>query len=256
MYCEMHYRLNFNVRIGVNIMCTQSVKPTAKVRINSYLYRYKKIFQPIIYAINFLNINNKLILKGVQTNIGFALLQGLKIKNQGSGNVITIEDDARIQRSKITISGCNNSILIKKSAYLNEISISLENDGNEIIIGENTRLCGKTDIAAMEGTKVLIGDDCLFSGDLHFRTGDSHSLLDARGRINPSKDIVIDNHVWIGTKVTCLKGVHVSEGSVVAATTTLCKEYDEKNVLIAGVPGKVIRTGINWTKQRISAEIK
>jgi len=70
-------------------------------------------------------------------------------------------------------------------------------------------------------------------------------------RINPSKDILIDDHVWIGTKVTCLKGVHVSKDSMVAATTTLCKTYDAPNAIIAGVPGKIIKTGINWTSDRI-----
>ncbi len=70
-------------------------------------------------------------------------------------------------------------------------------------------------------------------------------------RINPSKDIVIEDHVWIGTKVTCLKGVHVSKDSIVAATTTLCKSYDVPNSIIAGVPGKIIKNGVNWSTARI-----
>ena len=64
-------------------------------------------------------------------------------------------------------------------------------------------------------------------------------------------NVVIEDHVWIGTKVTCLKGVHVAADSVVAATTTLCKQYDEKNAVIAGVPGRVTRTGVNWCHERI-----
>ena len=66
-----------------------------------------------------------------------------------------------------------------------------------------------------------------------------------------SKDIVIEDHVWIGTKVTCLKGVRVSKDSIVGATTTLCKKYNTPNVIIGGVPGQVIKENINWASERI-----
>ncbi|MBO5725785.1 MAG: acyltransferase, partial [Clostridia bacterium] len=62
---------------------------------------------------------------------------------------------------------------------------------------------------------------------------------------------VIEDHVWVGTKVTCLKGVHVSRDSVVAATTTLCKDYNIPNVIIGGVPGKIIKTDGNWSSDRV-----
>jgi len=131
----------------------------------------------------------------------------------------------------------------------------MEDDGNEIIIGEHASIWGKSQYAAIEGTRIIIGKECLFSGDVHFRTGDSHSITDLEGkRINPSRDIVIDDHVWIGTKVTCLKGVHISRDSVVAAATTLNKDYDQTNVIIGGVPGKVIKTGVNWDIKRLPVE--
>ena len=132
------------------------------------------------------------------------------------------------------------------------VYLQIEDDNNSIQIGEHTSLTGKTHLAAIEGTSIIIGDDCLFSSDLHFRTGDSHSIVDLNNnRINPSKDIVIGNHVWIGTKVTCLKNVKVSDNSVVAAGTILCKQHKESNVIIGGVPGKVIKQNINWTSKRI-----
>ena len=116
---------------------------------------------------------------------------------------------------------------------MNQIELYTEDSNNEIVIGSHTSLCGKAHFEAIEGTKIHIGDNCLFSSDLHFRTGDSHSILNMQGeRINKSQDIVIEDHVWVGTKVTCLKGVRVSRDSVVAATTTLCKDYDTPNVII------------------------
>ena len=185
-------------------------------------------------------------------SIGISVIRGLKIISHGKNNEVIIGDFVRINNSTIILHGNNNKIVINDYSYLEQIEFYTEDSNNEIVIGRNTSLCGKAHLAAIEGTKILIGDNCLLSGELHFRTGDSHSILDMEGqRINPSENIVIDDHVWIGTKVTCLKGVHVSRDSIVAATTTLCKKYDSPNVVIGGIPGRIIKTNVNWSSERI-----
>lgn len=201
---------------------------------------------------NHFNIKNKLLVKGCQISIGVSFVNGLKIISTGKNNEVIIGDYVRIKDSTIIIHGNNNKILIMEHARLNQVEFCMEDSYNEISIGKSTNFCGKTHLAAIEGTKIIIGSDCLFSSDLHFRTGDSHSILNLQGeRINVSQNIVIEDHVWIGTKVTCLKGVHVSKNSIVAATTTLCKIYNEENVIIGGVPGKIIKKDITWTHKRV-----
>ncbi|MBE6756971.1 MAG: acyltransferase [Ruminococcaceae bacterium] len=195
---------------------------------------------------------NKLHAKGCNVTVGTALIKGLKIVNRGSDNTVAIGDGVRIRDCEIVIAGDHNTVYIHDGAMLNQVAIHMEDANNAITIGRRTNLCGKTLLAAIEGTKITIGEDCLFSSDLHFRTGDSHSILNSEGeRINPSKDIVIEDHVWIGTKVTCLKGTRVAKNSIVAATGTLSREFTEENVVIGGVPGKVIKTGVNWTAKRL-----
>lgn len=223
-----------------------------KNKIINFVNSHHKIFCLCAKIYNGLSLKNKLHAKGSKVSIGVSVIKGLKIISHGCDNEITIGDFVRIKNSTIILHGNNNKITIKDFAHLNEIELYTEDSNNEIVIGYHTGLCGKAHFAAIEGTKIQIGDDCLFSGDLHFRTGDSHSIVNMQGeRINESKDIVIDDHVWIGTKVTCLKGVHVSRDSVVAATTTLCKDYDTPNVIIGGVPGRIIKTGVNWLDERI-----
>ena len=201
---------------------------------------------------NRLNFKNRLKGKKVKLKKGICFIKGLQIINKGLDNEIIIEDFVRIKQSRIIIYGNHNKINIKDFAALNQIELYMEDDNNEILIGERTNLCGKAHLATIEGTKILIGNDCLFSSNLHFTTGDSHSILNLQGeRINPSSDIIIEDHVWVGTRVTCLKGVRVSKNSIVAATTTLCKKYDTENVVIGGVPGKIIKTGVNWKSERI-----
>jgi acetyltransferase-like isoleucine patch superfamily enzyme len=58
----------------------------------------------------------------------------------------------------------------------------------------------------------------------------------------------------MGTRVTCLKGVYVAENSIVAATSTINKRYEQKNSIIAGVPAKIVKSGINWSAERIPVE--
>ena len=206
-------------------------------------------------AFNHILPKNKLRCKNGKLRAGVSVFKGLKIINRGSDNEVIIGDFVRIKNSTIILRGNHNRVSIGDFSYLNDVELYTENSGNEITIGKHTTMSGQAHFAAIEGTRISIGDDCLFSSDLHFRTGDSHSILNEEGkRINPSKDIVIGDHVWIGTKVTCLKGVHVSDNSIVAATTTLCREYDQKNAVIAGVPGKVVRTGVNWCTERIPVE--
>lgn len=221
-------------------------------KIKDLVNSHRGFFRLCSKIYNGISPKNKLHAKGSKVSIGVSVIKGLKIVSNGYDNEIIIGDFVRIKNSFIILRGNHNRIIIKDHAYLNQIELYSEDSYNEIIIGSHTSLCGKAHFAAIEGTRIHIGDNCLFSGDLHFRTGDSHSILNMQGeRINTSKDIVIEDHVWIGTKVTCLKGVRVSRDSVVAATTTLCKEYNVPNVVIGGVPGRIIKTDINWSNERL-----
>lgn len=223
-----------------------------KNKIINLVNSHHKIFSLCSKIYNSISPRNKLHTKGSKVSIGVSIIKGLKIISYGRDNEIIIGDFVRIKNSTIIFHGNNNRIIIKDFSCLNQIELYTEDSNNEILIGSHTSLCGKAHFAAIEGTKIHIGDNCLFSGDLHFRTGDSHSILNMQGeRINKSQDIIIEDHVWVGTKVTCLKGVHVSRDSVVAATTTLCKDYDAPNVIIGGVPGRIIKTDINWSCERI-----
>ena len=223
-----------------------------KNKIINLINSRNKLFSLCSAIYNNISPRNRLHAKGSKVSIGVSIIKGLKIISYGRDNEVIIGDFVRIKNSTIILHGNNNRIIIKDFSYLNQIELYTEDSNNEILIGSHTSLCGKAHFAAIEGTKIHIGDNCLFSSDLHFRTGDSHSILNMQGeRINKSQDIIIDDHVWVGTKVTCLKGVHVARDTVVAATTTLCKDYDAPNVIIGGVPGRIIKTEINWSNERI-----
>ena len=128
----------------------------------------------------------------------------------------------------------------------------IENDDNRIQIGAKSLICGPTHFAAIEGTSLILGKGCLVSSETFFRTGDSHSVLDMEGnRINRSKDIIIDDHVWICYKAGCTKGAGIAVDSILATGAICTKCFQNKNVVLAGIPARETKNNITWCKERL-----
>lgn len=88
---------------------------------------------------------------------------------------------------------------------------------------------------------IKIGNNVIIGEDVRIMDSDSHII---EGLVN-CKEIVIDDHVWIGIRCTILKGVHIGKGSVIAANSLVTKSIPE-NCLAGGVPAKVIKENITW----------
>ncbi len=67
---------------------------------------------------------------------------------------------------------------------------------------------------ACEGRKIVIGEDCMFFAGIYISTTDFHSMFDVntQERLNPAKNVINGNHVWLESDVSVLKG----SGSVIA----------------------------------------
>ena len=48
-----------------------------------------------------------------------------------------------------------------------------------------------------------------------------------------------------------MKGTHVSRNSIIAAGAVFSGKFMEPNCVIGGVPGKVIKKGVEWCTPRI-----
>ena len=179
-------------------------------------------------------------------------LRRSRITVQGTDNVIEIGEGCRIRNLTIHIYGNHNRVLIDHDCVAVDLDIWLEDDGNTVTVGEHTWFDGKCHLACTEGKTIQIGERCLFSSEIVFRTGDSHSILDFEGkRINPARDIAVGDHVWICNQVIVLKGTEIGSDCVVGAGSLLAgKEYEDGS-LIAGNPAKVIRRQISWDSRKL-----
>jgi len=221
-------------------------------KIIAILKKYRDGFRALLSVYNHLPFLNSFRGK-LRKEIGIARLRRCRIVSSGTGNRLVINDLSRLHHCEMYISGSNNTIVIGERCYFNHVVFCIEGDGNTIEIGNHTGLYGRAELAAIEGTTISIGDNCMFSSDVYLRTGDSHSVLrkGTRERINPSKSIHIGNHVWIGTKVTVLKGTRVPQDCIVGAGSLLTHAFEHPNCVLAGVPAKEVKQDVDWTDQRL-----
>lgn len=185
--------------------------------------------------------------------LGDALLKKCDIQVFGYNNRIIIGGGNSLSHCEIRIFGNDCEITIgAKNSFVDSL-FWLEDNNSKIIIGDNNKLCGKVHMGVVEGTLLQIENDCLFSSDIYITTTDSHSIIDkASGcRINPSQNVSIHNHVWIGHKATVLKGVSIANDVIIGSGAIVSKSVDEPNVIIAGSPAKIVRHNVDWNIQRI-----
>jgi len=105
-----------------------------------------------------------------------------------------------------------------------------------LIVGRNSRLNGvHIDVREM----VKIGENVRIAPYTIILDSDFHDVRDhfADGASNP---IVIDDDVWIATRSTILKGVHIGKGAVIATGAVVTKDVPPYCVA-AGVPARVIK---------------
>ena len=91
-----------------------------------------------------------------------------------------------------------------------------------------------------------VGEDCAISWGCQFLDDDFHELsYEGRAKVDDPK-IRIGSHVWIGSRVSVLKGAVIPDGCIVASNSVVGKVFTEKNCLIAGNPAQVIRHDVSW----------
>lgn len=121
------------------------------------------------------------------------------------------------------------------------------------VIGSGTSTNG-SEVFLNWGGRLSIGKDCMFSDKTLFLVGDNHAIFDVKtlAPINVRAHPVIElgDHVWVSHGSKILANTKIGAGSVVAAGS-IAKGTFSMCSLVAGVPGKTIKTGISWTRNHL-----
>ena len=129
----------------------------------------------------------------------------------------------------------NTVIEIKNNAVLNSKFFSA--NGGSVII------CAK---------EINIGEDVMLGRNIIIYDSDHHQVFD--NEMNPSnypKAVNIEDHVWLTSNVTVLKGVTIGRDSIITAQTLIRKDFEESSVIAGGASGKVISKCNGWSRKTI-----
>ncbi len=89
--------------------------------------------------------------------------------------------------------------------------------------------------------------DVLLSWNVSVMDADGHRIYDENDHeSNPPRPIQIGRHTWVGCHTTILKGSCLPEESIVASHALITKSFTHKHCIIAGNPGRVIKTNQRW----------
>jgi acetyltransferase-like isoleucine patch superfamily enzyme len=101
------------------------------------------------------------------------------------------------------------------------------------------------------GRNSIVNRDCCLDGRAPLRIGDNASIspyvviLTTQHGVNDpdfgltSAPVVLEDHVWVGTRAMIMPGVRVGRGAVVAAGAVVTRDV-EPCTIVGGVPARVI----------------
>lgn len=184
-------------------------------------------------------------------HIDSSYLKNNQINISGRNNRLRIK--TILAGSDIDISGINNTVSILCEDIVNNLHLQVHGDNCVVLIDKGTAINGLQAICMGNGVKIIIGKNCLFARNIDIWSTDSHPIYninDTVNPINPSKDIILKDHVWIGEKACLLKGVVIESNAIVGMGAVVTKNVPESSI-VAGNPAVIVKQGITWKRDHI-----
>jgi acetyltransferase-like isoleucine patch superfamily enzyme len=148
------------------------------------------------------------------------------------------------------------------------------NDRSKITIGKGTQIRGELEVSRAEAkitigdhsyvgpgtrisctTRISIGDRVLISHNVNIYDNNSHPLNSKQRHEDfvfiftngyqddvdlHSKQVIIEDDVWIGFSSTILKGVTIGKGAIIGAGTVISKDVPPYAVVV-GNPARIVK---------------
>jgi len=194
------------------------------------------------------------------------------------GNVIEYDGVPIEAAVTVIFAGSNNRLTVATSARVGELSVRFDCDAGVMTIGkgrgramvrasarvgqdaaihlgDGVTMTTRCTLSAVEGATLRVGDDVMIAGDCQLRCDDGHPIFDVASerRLNPARDIVIGDHVWLGNRSMVLGGAVIEDGSVIGMAS-LVKGRIPNNCIAVGAPARVVRRDIAWERPHLSLD--
>lgn len=113
--------------------------------------------------------------------------------------------------------------------------IIIENESQTVL--RSFAVSGSCYFQACEG--IEFGENTIFAHGVTIVSME-HSLEDV-SKVGKEGKVKIGRNCWLGAKCTILSGVELGDNTVVGANSVVTKSFTQKNIVIAGVPAKIIK---------------
>lgn len=183
---------------------------------------------PYKNAVIDLSKDSRIYIKGRNLEIGINQLKGAKTETH-----IRMNGNAKWYVNN----GCGlfyNTVLEVKDHAVLESGYFTANGGSVIICAKHIKL----------GEDVMLGRNVIIYDSDHHQVFDEHYEM-----CNPAKDVIIEDHVWLTTDITILKGVTIGRDSLVTAMTLIRKDIPAHSLVSGGSTGKVVGECKGWSRK-------
>jgi acetyltransferase-like isoleucine patch superfamily enzyme len=200
----------------------------------------------------------------------------------GQGNVVVTDRTMQPVKLQVAFVNCTgNAVILDRKAF---VSGNIRSEGHEnlfmigsacpfmgrglaglnaifhygktaFVLGAGGSAAGISVWIEGPGRAIQVGDDYMFAWGISLRTADAHGLIDLvdKKRVNPSRSILIDRHVWLAADVTVMAGAKIGAGSVIGTKSVVTRPIPPTCVA-AGIPARVVRRRASWTRKHNPSE--
>ena len=185
------------------------------------------------------------------------------------GTILDLDKTARIYIKGNNLMLCVNKLKKSKSEMhvrMNKNAKWYVNNGaqlfyNTVIEVKDNAVLNTGFFSANGGSVIItakrinIGEDVMLGRNIIVYDSDFHQVFDKQ--MNPTnypKEVNIEDHVWLTSNVTVLKGVTIGRDSLITAQTLIRKDFPENSLIAGGATGKVVSNCNGWSRKGVRKE--
>lgn len=100
--------------------------------------------------------------------------------------------------------------------------------------------------------KITLGENIMLGRNIMIYDSDHHQIVDRNGyMINRDAEVIIEDHVWLTSNVTVLRGVTIGEGSIITSQTVINEDLPPHSLVSGSSSVKVtdIKHIAGWSRE-------
>jgi acetyltransferase-like isoleucine patch superfamily enzyme len=166
-----------------------------------------------------------------------------------SNNFVFLGHGCSTRNLRIAFRGNNNVAFVGPYASTGAVSANIDGTGSIFYVGAFTTVGSMTVMLTGPNGAIVIGDFCMLSSRIIASNSDGHAIYDAASgaRINFNKDVMVDDHVWIGRDVRLSKGAEIGSDSIIAQSAVVSGRVPKASIF-AGTPARLVRENVTWSR--------